>query len=608
MTVQMFNYNFLFRAETVKCALDVLVVGSVAPKFQAMLLENIQVDEDNTAAAIRVILGAAEGDIVADPEVQKSALHVIINCVCGPVPRMNSVRLTASGVKGRKGFRSGDEILSKMWTSVRANNGIMNLLNLLSVKMPITDADAIRALACKALVGLARCDTVRQIIGKLPLFINGQLQILMKEPVLQDKRTEHVKFCKHCMELIVRVTGTPISASIDTSPDTINKAEVVAQTKIVFNEKELLQLIHEHLVKKGYDETASVLQREANLPTVPPRVLPTTWPSLTSLNTRPVRPIQTASHHPASSLISSQSLPTTPLPTSQPSSQNLFTAAMSPASSTPVLTNVASNSLTPITVRKFRSPSAKSFSSAAKQLQKPQMGSYQPSPVMKKLEAATSTTKSVTLDSIVTEYLRKQHALCKNPIVTCPPYDLFTPHRCPEPLNRNSAPVSMPRRLQQKQIFPSYGGLHGGNYDRKYVYSKFRPVKTYRDAEDTSSFTSCAFSYEDTFLFLGTVSGDLATFNLHTGVLEATYNCHESEITYIEPSRDGKSIITCSIWRTPVSALWSFTDLFEIKMSFDEDFYVEFGKQSQDKAIGTKYASAHVSNGNETSLSKSYHR
>lgn len=31
----------------------------------------------------------------------------------------------------------------------------------------------------------------------------------------------------------------------------------------------------------------------------------------------------------------------------------------------------------------------------------------------------------VTLDSIVTEYLRKQHALCKNPVVTCPPFDLF---------------------------------------------------------------------------------------------------------------------------------------------------------------------------------------
>lgn len=42
--------------------------------------------------------------------------------------------------------------------------------------MPITDADSIRGLACQALAGLARSETVRQIISKLPLFTTGQLQ------------------------------------------------------------------------------------------------------------------------------------------------------------------------------------------------------------------------------------------------------------------------------------------------------------------------------------------------------------------------------------------------------------------------------------------------
>lgn len=31
----------------------------------------------------------------------------------------------------------------------------------------------------------------------------------------------------------------------------------------------------------------------------------------------------------------------------------------------------------------------------------------------------------MTLDKIVTEYLRKQHALCRNPVTTCPPMSLF---------------------------------------------------------------------------------------------------------------------------------------------------------------------------------------
>ena len=31
----------------------------------------------------------------------------------------------------------------------------------------------------------------------------------------------------------------------------------------------------------------------------------------------------------------------------------------------------------------------------------------------------------MSLDSIVTEYLRKQHALCRNPVSMCPPMSLF---------------------------------------------------------------------------------------------------------------------------------------------------------------------------------------
>ncbi|VVD02945.1 unnamed protein product, partial [Leptidea sinapis] len=50
------------------------------------------------------------------------------------------------------------------------------LLSLMMVKSPITDADMIRGLACRAVAGLARCPTVRQIISKLPLFTTSQIQ------------------------------------------------------------------------------------------------------------------------------------------------------------------------------------------------------------------------------------------------------------------------------------------------------------------------------------------------------------------------------------------------------------------------------------------------
>ena len=61
------------------------------------------------------------------------------------------------------------------------------LLALLSVKMPITDADLIRSMACKALVGLSRCSAIRQIISKLPLFSSGHIQQV--EPHLTARLT-----------------------------------------------------------------------------------------------------------------------------------------------------------------------------------------------------------------------------------------------------------------------------------------------------------------------------------------------------------------------------------------------------------------------------------
>lgn len=50
------------------------------------------------------------------------------------------------------------------------------LLSLLAVKVPITDADLIRALACRALVGLSRSAAIRQIISRLPLFTSSHIQ------------------------------------------------------------------------------------------------------------------------------------------------------------------------------------------------------------------------------------------------------------------------------------------------------------------------------------------------------------------------------------------------------------------------------------------------
>ena len=69
-----------------------------------------------------------------------------------------------------------------------------------------------------------------------------------------------------------------------------------------------------------------------------------------------------------------------------------------------------------------------------------------------------------TLDSIITEYLREQHARCPAPVTSCPPFSLYTPHRCPEPRPRRWAPPNFAARLGS--------GVPRGCLDRHLIFSR----------------------------------------------------------------------------------------------------------------------------------------
>lgn len=79
---------------------------------------------------INIILGAAEGEIVADAEVNKAALRVLCNCVCGPINRVGTsvsrFSLSASNSPNKKTkFKNSEELIQKVWDCVRSNSGIM---------------------------------------------------------------------------------------------------------------------------------------------------------------------------------------------------------------------------------------------------------------------------------------------------------------------------------------------------------------------------------------------------------------------------------------------------------------------------------------------------
>ncbi|KAM4651260.1 DDB1- and CUL4-associated factor 1 [Discoglossus pictus] len=588
--------TYYARNDTVRYALDVLAILTVVPKIQLQLAEPVDVlDEAGSTVStvgMSIVLGVAEGEFFThDAEIQKSALQIIINCVCAPEVRVPSIGKFVSGtprrrIVGTPSFHhrggAGEPTLSKMWNVVQSNNGIKVLLSLLSVKMPITDADLIRALACKALVGLSRSSAVRQIIGKLPLFSSSQIQQLMKEPILQDKRSEHVRFCKYAAELIERVSGKPLLMGSDVSLARLQKADVVAQSRISFPEKELLLLIRNHLVTKGLQDTAAALTREADLP-------------MTAASHSSFLPAVAAQ---AASTSSPVSLPRTPRLPARISGTNL---CPHPTSRTPLPPPLASPAPVPTGspligrisfVRERQSPCNGKRGRILRQ--KSDHGAYSQSPAFRK-QLERHVPSPPTLDGIMTEYLREQHARCKNPVAICPPFSLFTPHQCPEPKQRRQAPTNCTSRLTRRAAFPKYGGVDGGCFDRHLIFGRFRPISVFREAnEDESGFTCCAFSARERFLMLGTCTGQLKLYNVFSGQEEASYNCHNSAITHLEPSRDGSLLLTAATWSQPLSALWGMKSVFDMKHSFTEDHYVEFSKHSQDRVIGTKEDVAHI--------------
>lgn len=75
-----------------------------------------------------IVLAVAEGEVfVNDAEIQKSALQVVINCVCAPDKRMSSIGKFIAGTPCRRlpqQTKASESVLTKMWNVVQSNNGI----------------------------------------------------------------------------------------------------------------------------------------------------------------------------------------------------------------------------------------------------------------------------------------------------------------------------------------------------------------------------------------------------------------------------------------------------------------------------------------------------
>ncbi|WOL03551.1 DDB1- and CUL4-associated factor [Canna indica] len=184
--------------------------------------------------------------------------------------------------------------------AVRANNGIKVLLHLLNPRMitPPAALDCIRALACRVLLGLARDETIAHILTKLQ--VGKKLSELIRDLSGQASGTEQARWQSELVqvsiELIAIVTNSGRASTLaatDAAAPTlrrIERAAIAAATPITYHSRELLLLIHEHLLASGLTSTASLLQKEADLTPLPSLGAPA--PPLHQTNIQEVSSVQ----------------------------------------------------------------------------------------------------------------------------------------------------------------------------------------------------------------------------------------------------------------------------------------------------------------------------
>ncbi|RCN53505.1 LisH protein [Ancylostoma caninum] len=578
------------RFDTALNALKTLWLCSCLPKVHLEFCESMRLPNGNDSDGFQILMEIIGSVILNDSEIRIAALNVLINCISVPeeISKLSRTESTEKKEKDKDGRRSRNAFSSiqtkdhceKMWAATRKYNGINILLTVIRVNSPIADADQTRALACRALREFAKWEPIRQILSKLPFITGNELQGLMRQPVMLEKRSEHLKFCEEARKLIETVTQRPMMDQLtnpkDLTQDRLWKSHVIANTRVSYNEKELLQLIHDHLVRKGLHATAAQLVNEAELPDVPASRAPTTPARL---------PPMPRTHSLA-------------LPPSQPRSLVL------PGASGLTSTSASSEATTPINSANKRHLSISSGTSQRDQ------GFLEPSPGrVRKTKSSVSFPQRLQLrspanpgnrlgtiekaglrpykglDDIVTEYFRVQHSKCSHPVTTCPPFSLFYPHRCPEPRTVGSVPVNIVTRFSTKDILPYNTRAMIHSKDESYVFSRFRPSRTI--SEHDEMYTSCAFSIDDEHLIVGMFTGEVHWINMESGAEESHTMCHSSGITSIVPSKDGNFLLTSSAYISPLSALWRLGDQQEHAFDLPEEYFVQFSNLSSERIIGT---------------------
>eukprot|EP01135_Chromosphaera_perkinsii_P008746 Nk52_evm79s1444 gene=Nk52_evmTU79s1444 len=519
-----------------------------------------------------------------DVMLQRSALNVVVNFACRKEGRgFSDIHWMSNHVS--------DSSLKQIWEALRSSNGIKLLLGLLSCKTPVHHADWIRCLAARALSGMARSRNIAQILGKLQL--SGQLWELMREPVLNESVAQHRLFCKAATELIAKITGKEAKNIVNDTTDMsrMEKASVVAETCVKYSDKELLKLIYKHLESAGLKNAAEALNNEAHLYDKCPEEAST--PFLDKGKKSNIKEYSELGNAP---LTSGGEL-VTPMQARNLSSQfKKSSSRLKVNISESRLGRVRTPNETPNGLSGPNTPLVSPAISAVSTPQRLQIQETTPSSIRHKCLAGSNMNtphkeedkiETVSLSGIVTHFLRDQHADCTHPVSTLPPFSLDGKHKCPEPKYFQKAPTNMASRVMRHQITPRFGGMSGRKLTRKLVYSRFRPLRSFRD--DMSVMTCSAF-VEDSLL-VGTHFGDIQAYDTETGSQIFSSRIVDSTLWSIKPSQDSTKVLTSSFYDQ--SSLWNLNDLSSPLFSFPDTMAL-FSNMGNDRILGTNGSEAHI--------------
>lgn len=360
--------------------------------------------------------------------IRKSALFAIQSACCINEKRKNS---------------------KKIMRAVQSHHGIQSLLRLIEIP-------GLRVFAAKALAGMCRIDEVKQILTKI--LRPGKL---LRQVI--DDHPDRIDF-RNGLEQLLSKAGVPRFQEQIWDPDGARKADIVEQTRIRFNKKELYQLIDAYLREQGLTTSAEALRKEANIKPANVRKINDDFKTPCRKLSRDFDGIRR---------VRSGSGP----------NKIKFSRGFHSVSSPVVPKNINSQ-------------------------KKLQNGEVDTIPEKK-------NELTVSLGEIVQYWLREQHGKCRHPVLTVPEFSMYKTHRCPNPRG-TTAPVCLTQRMRKRTQAPPWGGRRGKEFDKQLIWSRYKPASQNIRTSQESFATVCRLNSDEKLLVLGCSNGDILMYDSNT--------------------------------------------------------------------------------------------